>query len=179
MWLLFCSLCLKKHETSLKMAGSGSDGVSFLSLSFIGHYETLKLWDFFLPLLCACVWFFFHRQKNIREAWKSIRPSVAEGFSSRLLFVILINKDLCYLTIWPRSNEDESTVAFSINPILHVSEIHSWYPLRCNIKQSWWDDHGACSASNAFLEPLSPFAFLRHTVSHTNAALLENIQCPY
>lgn len=120
------------------MAGSGSDGVSFLSHYFIGQLRNLEITGFFfLPLLCLCVCVCFFTGK-ITSKWheKSIRQSVTEGFSSPLLFVILISKDLCHLTIWPRSNEDESTVAFSINPILHVSEIHSWYPLRCNIKQS-------------------------------------------
>lgn len=174
MRLLFCSLCLKKHETSQKMAGSGSGGVWFSSLTLHRLLQNLESMFFFSSSS-------FCRQKASRRHEKSECLYVTEGFFPSCLlwllqFVIVLNRGLCYFTISTRSNEDEWAVALAINPILHVNEIHLWYspPLATSSKVDGMI-MGHVAHQMHFWAAL-PFAFLGHAVSSPNVVLVYNMQ---
>lgn len=131
-WLLFCNLCLKKHETSQKMAGSGLNGVSFSFSTFTGWYIKLEnVWN------CASssttqphqppCFSFFCRQQTSWRLDKSKWLNVIELFL--LLFVKV--KILCSLIcIWSLRDGENKTVSLQKSYIsfLHVNEIHLWPP---------------------------------------------------
>lgn len=156
-WILFCNLCLKKHETSQKMAGSRlvchfpcwlSQMVENMDFFFLVmlycrlHIQYLRgmgTWHLNVAMSMFCLFFFFFLQ-----------PSLSNGHR-----VVILPSPV------DKWRHDYS--AYFINLyLMSIKSIYDPSAVLHNIEHSWWDDHGACSESNAFLRCFNLSVFRPH-----------------
>lgn len=94
--------------------------------------------------------------RHILKVWKLLMPERHHndlfGFFSSPLFLIETKLHECAISC--RSVKTQLH-EYDDDPPPHTLFLH-------NIKHGWWDDHGACSASNAFLSRFNLSIFRAH-----------------